>query len=470
MKKPEYRVPLMREIAEREPSGLTVASTFSGCGGSSLGYRMAGFHTVWANEFDNHAADCYEANSRLSVDRRDIRQVAVEDLLDVAGMDVGELDLLDGSPPCQGFSTAGTRQVNDPRNTLFGEYARLLAGLRPKCFVAENVSGLAKGLMKGTFKAVFRMLEDCGYRVACRLLDAQWLRVPQMRQRTIFVGVREDLGIDPAYPKPLGYRYSVRDALPWILETVNDPRGLFPPQHNNGTKPQCSITVRNVNHIRATSAVEVISGNDGFNPKWGRIESAIYPTIMAHGPHGGSGELRQGTERRKFTIAELKRICSFPDDFVLNGSYAKQWARLGNSVPPLMMWRIATVVKEQCLGVTRGGLPLPERQVEADGEDTGRQAGAGDEAAGSPGYGWRKARGERGRPARKAGRRHKVGQTGSVRPRLLLARVPEALEVAEDQACVLAGESGIQSEEGRQGHEGAPEGRLVRGRRLGARH
>ncbi len=127
-------------------------------------------------------------------------------------MKAGELDLFDGSPPCASFSTAGKREagwgkVKDYSDTkqrtddLFLEYVRLLRGLQPKVFVAENVSGLVKGVAKGYFLEILAALKASGYRVTCRVLDAQWLGVPQQRQRTIFVGVREDLGLDPVHPK-----------------------------------------------------------------------------------------------------------------------------------------------------------------------------------------------------------------------------------------------------------------------------
>lgn len=284
-KKPPYRVPSMAEISAIPWNGLTVASTFSGCGGSCLGYRMAGFKVAWANEFVPAAQDSYRANAPdCFLDTRDIKCIQPEEILARLGMNVGELDLFDGSPPCQAFSTAGKREkgwgqeryyehgAHQKNETLFNEYIRLLRGLKPMVFVAENVSGLIKGVAKGYFLEILAALKACGYRVKCRILDAQWLGVPQHRERTIFVGVREDLNLDPVHPLPLFYRYSVRDALPNVMCTA--------------------------------------------------------------------------TEKRKFTIAELKRICSFPDDFILTGSYAQQWERLGNSVPPIMMEKIAIAIRD----------------------------------------------------------------------------------------------------------------------------
>ena len=280
--KPPYRVPSMEEIARTPRNGSRIASTFSGAGGSCLGYRMAGFEVLWANEFVPGAQESYRANMEPGcvLDGRDVRTVAPEDVLGALGLAKGELDVLDGSPPCQAFSTVGRRErgwgkekvyehgATQRNEDLFFEYARLLRGLMPRAFVAENVAGLARGVAKGYFLDILTELKAAGYRVEAQILDAKWLGVPQSRNRIFFVGMRDDLEFTFEFPRPLPHRYSILDALP---ELVDEPNG--PP--------------------------------------------------------------------RKLTIRELKRLCSFPDDFALAGSYRQQWAQLGNSVPPTMMFHVA---------------------------------------------------------------------------------------------------------------------------------
>lgn len=329
MSKPPYRVPSMDEIKALAWNGFNAVSTFSGCGGSSLGYKMAGFRVLWASEFIPAAQDTYRANHAGTIlDTRDIRDVQPADILSACGLGVGEIDLFDGSPPCASFSTAGKReagwgkvkQYSDTKqrtDDLFFEYARLVKGTQPKTFVAENVSGLVKGTAKGYFLEILRALKECGYTVEARLLDAQWLGVPQMRQRVIFVGVRNDLveryGVKPAFPKPLAYRYSVRDALPWI-ESFDMGRGF------------------------------------GTVEKW-VADKSPYQTV-GDGPSSGNGLARNvytKTDRRTFKIDELKRICAFPDDFIFTGTYAQQWERMGRAVPPVMMSHIAAAVRDEIL-------------------------------------------------------------------------------------------------------------------------
>ena len=393
MNKPTYAVSSMAEINAIPWNGFNVVSTFSGCGGSCLGYRMAGFRVLWANEFVPAAQDSYKANAApcSHLDARDIRQVQPEEILEQVGLKIGEVDLLDGSPPCQAFSTAGKRETGwgkektyehgakQCNETLFDEYIRILMGLMPKVFIAENVSGLVKGTAKGYFKEILAGLKASGYNVKAQLLDAQWLGVPQMRQRIIFQGVRNDLGLEPAFPKPLSYRYSVREALPWIGRAIHDTGGTNPkrwaanidisnrscPSITNGISGMnsCHFKIEGANGfnghegrtvdspactIQAGRQIQMIIGNNHFESIWGNIDN-LNPTIMAGGANKQAGFLRMGLERRKFTIAELRRICAFPDDFVLTGSYAQQWERLGNSVPPLMMKAIAEVVRDKIL-------------------------------------------------------------------------------------------------------------------------
>jgi len=327
MNKPPYHIPSMREIQRLPWNGFKVASLFSGCGGSCLGYRMAGFRVVWANEFVPSAQESYRANMGRGciLDCRDLRQVKPGDILKALCMKKGELDLLDGSPPCQAFSFAGARHTgwnkerrydNGKRQCdelLFDEYVRILRGLMPKAFIAENVSGLAKGTAKGFFLEILRKLKRSGYRVRCKMLDAQWLGVPQMRARIVFVGIRNDLEILPAFPRPLSYKYTTRDALSHI-ERIQT--GSYASEWRDSNRPMCVIVAR-----------------DGNRPD--RAQCADKNGI------------------RKFTIQEVKRLCSFPRDFRLSGSYVQQWERLGNAVPPIMMSHVAAVVRNQLQSIER---------------------------------------------------------------------------------------------------------------------
>ena len=346
MSKPPYRVPPMTEIAALPWNGYHAISTFSGCGGSSLGYKMAGFKVLWASEFIPAAQETYRANHKGTIlDTRDIRKVQPQDILDAIGKKPGELDLMDGSPPCASFSTAGKREAgwgkvkkySDTKqrtDDLFFEFTRLLTGIQPKVFVAENVAGLVKGTAKGYFLEILAALKACGYRVKCKVLDAQWLGVPQTRTRTIFIGVRNDLDSEPVHPAPLPYRYTVRDALPHIV----------------AAEPESDIS----RYCIGREWDKLAPGEQSdryFNLVKAHPDKPV-PTICSSHGSGGIASVTHPTEKRKFAIAELKRLCGFPDDFILTGSYAQQWERLGRAVPPVMMSHVAATVRDKILART----------------------------------------------------------------------------------------------------------------------
>ena len=157
--------------------------------------------------------------------------------------------MLDGSPPCQGFSTGGKRLLADPRNDLFTEYVRLLAGLQPKVLVLENVAGLVSGKMRLVFAAIMRALKASGYVVSTRRMNACYFGVPQSRQRLIFLGVRQDLGRVPSHPTAQTWPITVRDALEGVAEEpvpASDAQvpGARPADPSRGSARPISISAR----------------------------------------------------------------------------------------------------------------------------------------------------------------------------------------------------------------------------------
>lgn len=357
--RPPYNVPTMRQVAATKANGLTVVSTFSGCGGSSLGYRMAGYTVLGANEFVEAAADVYRLNASPATVLwpEDVRKLSGSKLLDDIGLGVGDLDVLDGSPPCASFSMAGARsrhwgEVTSYSDTkqrtddLFFEYARLLDEMQPRAFVAENVRGLVIGVAKGYFKQIYKRLESCGYKVTAAVLDASWLGVPQARQRLVFVGMRNDLGTTPTMPKPFPYRYSLADAL----------AGLEAEGRGNGSEMTDPETQKDIDFTRFAIGPEWRKLQRGeyskryfqlSRPRWDRP----FGTVVAM---GGNICIASGTHpdySRKLNLRELRRVCSFPGDFALTGTYEQRWERLGRSVPPLMMKAIADNLAEQLRGL-----------------------------------------------------------------------------------------------------------------------
>lgn len=291
-----------QHLAPRAPDAPTVISTFAGCGGSSLGYSMAGFRELLAVEWDDNAVATFGLNfPDVPVYHGDIAALSVEEVLRRTGLEPGQLDVFDGSPPCQGFSTAGKRLMDDPRNQLFREYVRLLRGLQPRVFVMESVSGMVKGKMKLVFAEILRDLKASGYRVSARLLNAMYFHVPQSRERMIFIGVREDLGREPSHPRAETRETGVGHIFPDVLAT----RSM---QINPWIK-----------HPRAAATVTKTDSDYQFLTRAGI---------------------------RKPVLFEVSFLGGFPSGYQWDNN---AWARIGNSAPPLMMRSIARHIRDHLL-------------------------------------------------------------------------------------------------------------------------
>lgn len=352
----------MAHINALRSNNLSVVSTFSGCGGSCLGYKMAGYDVIYANDMSHEARQSYAANfPDTYVDTKNIRDVNGKDILNQMGLQIGDVDLFYGSPPCQSFSMSGkrskgwgqnikhsdgTEQVSDD---LFFEYIRLIDELRPKTFLAENVEGLCRGVAKGYFKYICQAMRDIGYVVHIAIVNAKYLAVPQNRPRTIFVGIRSDVATVGQYrfPKPMNHMYSIRDALPWITS-------------DESTQKQAIQKIA----LDDVDAEFVSLGKAALeawkNTQVGRAHKTNFncvrchpekqsPTILAFAKSATAHGVCHPVHPRRFTIAELKKICGFPDDFILCGDFKTRWARLGNAVPPPMMYYLSKSIRDQIL-------------------------------------------------------------------------------------------------------------------------
>lgn len=369
---------LMKDVEEATgTNGMTAVSTFAGCGGSSTGHRLAGFKMLWASEFVDHAANSYAANKAdyTKLDRRDIREVTSSDILNSIGLDVGELDLFDGSPPCSAFSTAGKRAEgwgqaksystgkNQVVDDLFFEYARLVKEIQPRAFIAENVTGLVKGTAKGYFKLIYRELVEAGYKVNAYIIDAHHSGVAQQRQRLIFIGARNDLGITPTPPPRLNPPLRISDITPYAIGAGNGKlgleknpksgfmRGVRPASQPIGTlgsgipfpnsnSPSCYLIT---DRARDPYAIDLIDPETNFSLDLGDSETSRRFRARAHRAFGDNPLCRLPA------LKELREFSGFPIDFTLTGNYHNRLERLGRAVPPQMMAHISKHVRDTIL-------------------------------------------------------------------------------------------------------------------------
>lgn len=321
-----YNLDFVKEQSRKEL--FKVVSLFAGGGGSSTGYRLAGGKVLGVNEFIPAAQEVYKLNyPSTHIFKQDIRELSGLTILDKLGLKKGELDILDGSPPCSSFSTNGLKEKgwgkekkysdsSQITDDLFFEYARILKEVQPKVFIAENVKGITMGAAKSLLgseqidlfgeheNTIYHTLINAGYKVRYKVLNAKNYGVAQNRERTIFIGVRNDIDKKITFP-------TINKEIVTIGEALNNKVDKIVMKGNS-------------------------FGED--KPREVGINDVCF-TITADGL-GASRRyytVRSKSEEKKLSIDELKIICGFPSDYILTGSYSKQWERLGRSVPPLMM-------------------------------------------------------------------------------------------------------------------------------------
>jgi DNA (cytosine-5)-methyltransferase 1 len=335
-----------------------VISLFSGGGGSSLGYQLAGMKVLLANEFIPAAANTYQANFPDTVVLRDdIRKITGQMILEKINMKVGELDVMDGSPPCQSFSTAGKRaekwgkivkysDTMQRTDDLFFEYARVLGEIQPKVFVAENVYGFAIGEAHIIFKDVLDLLKSKGYDVSCKLLNAKYFNVSQNRPRLIWIGIRKDFNIKPTHPNHQTAPKPIKD----VLQNIKNEEWELQASRFKETSSVYKYLVQMKPGESGSDYNEKGSFFGLLRLDWNKPANTILQSDAKH----ISCSAIHPDEHRRLTITELKRVHTYPDDFILTGDYKQQWERIGRSVPPNMMKAIAEHVRYRILNKIYG--------------------------------------------------------------------------------------------------------------------
>jgi DNA (cytosine-5)-methyltransferase 1 len=352
---------------------FTVVSTFAGGGGSSTGYRLAGGKVVAINEFVEEAVATYSLNfPDTKVILGDIKNIKGTDLLAAGKINPGELDILDGSPPCSAFSSSGKgkkgwnreKKYSDGKTVtniedLFLEYIRIAEDIRPKVIVAENVEGI-------TSRAAIEKLRDFvtgferiapGYRMVYQVMDASKFGVPQSRMRTFFVGVRNDvfeaLGLEEyelarkVYPAPsTSQGVSIGSAIEGIDNDPAEVQMLLDFCENSFQKKFVETMAFNPTK---TLKPGIVNGKlSCFNMKR-PAPNRPSPTLTQMGQQRSASGVMHYAANRKLTIKEMKRIMSLPDDYELTGTFDQQAERIGRMVAPKMMCALATSIYENIL-------------------------------------------------------------------------------------------------------------------------
>ncbi len=377
-------------------NNLTFIDLFAGAGGLSEGLSEAGFHSLFSSEIIPVYAQTYKLNHPTAhVVTADIRALDANEIRNNLKIERGELDLIAGGPPCQGFSiNAPIRSTMDQRNHLFKEFLRFVDAFAPRAILIENVPGLVSFEHGATLHAILNAMADLGYGADVHILGAAYYGVPQMRWRTIILGLRGKDLPSMAFPEPI-YHAPIKPNFTTTFDghsliklpqasasanfvTVEEAIGDLPPLASGEqgkpikeyfTDPTCDFQRRArigssgvVNHeapklskINLQRLQFIKPGGNwtdipnellpqgmrrarksDHTKRYGRVKpNGLASTILTKcDPHWGA--YFHYAQDRSFTVREAARIQSFPDHFIFTGTQLEQFAQVGNAVPPLL--------------------------------------------------------------------------------------------------------------------------------------
>ena len=341
---------------------MNVIDLFSGCGGLSRGFIDAGCKVILGIDNDQAALNTFEKNHDGAIGLN--ASLAEESTFDKVQKIIGNksVDLIVGGPPCQGFSLTGPRNFDDPRNSLYLSFIKMVEIYHPKGFIIENVPGMAT-LYKGEVKnEIFRRFDALGYNIDAKVLCAADYAVPQMRKRLVFIGIQKRYG-QVSFPEPVltPDRYITSKEAISDLPALTDDLGAEVSAYSSAPETQFQKDMRKGgsvlhNHV-ATVHTDLVKNTialvpDGGNYKdlppgvgdsrkfhmaWTRCDSRK-PSRTIDTGHRNYFHYEYN---RIPTVRESARLQSFPDDVVFTGTKTQQYRQVGNAVPPRLGYHLA---------------------------------------------------------------------------------------------------------------------------------
>lgn len=326
---------------------MKIISLFSGCGGLDLGFERAGFKIPVANEYDKTIWETFKINHpQTRLIEGDIRQISESDF-------PSDVDGIIGGPPCQSWSEAGAlRGIDDARGQLFFDYIRILRKVRPKFFLAENVSGMLADRHNEAVQNIIKLFEESGYDVTLTLVNAKDYGVAQERKRVFYIGFRKDLNI--SFQFPVGSttddkrKFTLKDII-WDLQDSAVPSA--PRNHHN------PLAVNNNEYFTGEFSPIFMSRNrvkswdeQAFTVQASGRQCQLHPQAPKM-VKVGKNDCRfvEGQEHlyRRMTVREVARIQGFPDDFqFIYDSVNDAYKMIGNAVPVHLAYEIAAAIKK----------------------------------------------------------------------------------------------------------------------------
>lgn len=342
-------------------SEYTCIDSFCGAGGLGLGLQRAGFDIRLSFDIDDLCIKTIRENDKYfdhPAVTADISDMLNGKALEICGMERGELFLLAGGPPCQGFSVQRRGSDIDPRNQLVFKYAKLVDELYPKYFVMENVTGIAGKRGKTILEQLIDELGDIGYEVHINLLDAQDYGAPQRRKRYIIVGERLDMGVHYVYPKTVGVHRTVRDTIGSLPEPPIDGSD-YPGMPLHRRDKLSDVNLKRIQALKPGQGREFLpdelladchkidSSVIGYRNVYGRMSwDEVAPTITARFDSFTRGKFGHPDQDRSISLREGALLQTFPEDFNFCGNKVDVARQIGNAVPPVLAEQIGRSIIE----------------------------------------------------------------------------------------------------------------------------
>ncbi len=325
---------------------MNIISLFSGAGGLDLGFESAGFNIVLANEYDKTIWETYEVNHSAPLIKEDIRNIN-------ECCFPKNIDGIIGGPPCQSWSEAGAqRGLDDLRGQLFFDYIRILKSVKPKFFLAENVSGMLADRHSESVKSIIKMFEACGYTLSINLVNAADYGVPQDRKRVFYIGFRNDIKTAFTFPTPTtpcqyqkrtlkDVLWDIKDTAVPALEKNKANRNLVIPNHEYFVGSYSTIFMSR-NRVRAWN-------EQGFTVQASGRQCQLHPQAPKMLFIANNKRIFvPGKEHlyRRMTVRECARLQGFPDNFIFKYSDVDTgYKMVGNAVPVNLAYEIAKQIR-----------------------------------------------------------------------------------------------------------------------------
>lgn len=305
---------------ETSATKYRVVSLFCGAGGLDLGFDQAGFQTIWANDINQDACNTHKQWSHATVVCKDIKLIDVNTIPDC--------DVVIGGFPCQGFSLAGPRKIDDKRNILYKFFVNVVESKKPKAFVAENVKGILTLGGGEIIKAIISDFASRGYKVQAKLLNASDYGVPQDRFRVILVGIRNDIPKEWTYPEPLQDKVTLRDVLSHLPEPL--PYEICDAPYSS----RFMSRNRRRDWNEQSFTIPAMAKQCPLHPS--------SPAMNKLGPD--HWEFGKGSTRR-LSWREAAAIQTFPSTVEFQGNLTSIYQQIGNAVPVNLARAVATQLK-----------------------------------------------------------------------------------------------------------------------------